>query len=400
MSFNTMFQRDTAVAETTGGTETEAAPSIASLIATQGRFSTGTDDAPPEAVINTEKKEEKPDETKVPDAASANETPSAVQGDSETQTPKVEEPKVEALAIPAQPAVQQTWQEVLKAQQPETVFKELGYDEKVVGLSKTLNDNPKMIAFFEQWASNGDLRPYLKALTTDYSKMGSEELMRHQLLDEYPDAEEATINALYQRKVVRAYDLDSNDADEEAEGKLLLDADAKKVKEGLISKQQQFLMPKPQEPKPVAVVDDAAAKEKVFEDNFKRAINDSPLTKGILNSNQFVFGEGADQFKYKIEKPQEVIDILLDKNKWASLLYTKEGDTILPHVPNQMLLATILHDPNKFFKQFADHFKSVGSKEVIDPIDNASIPNNSKSSAAEIQKSIAAQMATAGKIAQ
>ena len=253
MSFKQMFLYDAAIAEQPGAT-TET-PSIASLLATQGKISDTPDTTPQEAVINKEVKEE-PKQPEVQNAASANEPSSAVQGNSETQTPSTEPTAATPAPIAQEPTPVLTWQEVLKAQQPETVFKELGYDEKVVGISKTLSENPKMAALFDQWINKGDLTPYLKAVTTDYSKMSSEQLMRHQLLEEYPDADEATINALYQRKVVKAYGLDSPYEDEVAEGKLLLDADAKKARETLISKQQEFLTPKPQEPKA-----DAAPKE-------------------------------------------------------------------------------------------------------------------------------------------
>jgi len=38
-----------------------------------------------------------------------------------------------------------------------------------------------------------------------------EEVMRHQLQEEYPKANAATLNALYKKKIVEAYNLDSED---------------------------------------------------------------------------------------------------------------------------------------------------------------------------------------------
>jgi len=398
MSFKPVFLLDAAIAEP-AGTTTEQAPSIVSLLATQGKIS-DTDSTPPEAIINTEKKEE-PNQPEVPNAATATETPSAVQGNSETQPPIVEPVTATTAPIVQEPTPVQTWQEVLKAQQPETVFKELGYDEKVVNISKALSESPKMAALFDQWVNNGDITPYLKAVATDYSKMDSEQLMRHQLLDEYPDADEATINALYQRKVVRAYDLDSDDADEKAEGKLLLDAEARKVKDNLISKQQQFLTPKPPEPKVAEpTVDNEAVERQKRNEIIVNSIKDSPFTKELLSSGKMVIGEGENAFPYLIPKPQEVLDLMFDLNKYQEKVYTRQenSDVLIPNVQKQLLLAAIANDTEGFFKKYNEHFKSLGSKAIIDPIENASAPSTSTSSAAEQAKSVAAQMATGGKI--
>lgn len=402
MSFKSMFFFDAAAVAEPSGTATTESPSIASLLATQGKITETSNDTPPEAVINTEPKEE-PKQPEVQNAASANEPSSAVQGNSETQTSSAEPVAAPTPAIPAEPTPVPTWQEVLKAQQPETVFKELGYDEKVVNISKALSESPQMAAFFDQWINKGDITPYLKAVATDYSKMDSEQLMRHQLLEEYPDADEATINALYQRRVVKAYDLDSNDADELAEGKLLLDADARKVKESLISKQQQFLTPKPPEPKadaaPVETLEQAQQKRI---DYIVHSTKESPLVQDFIKNQKLVIGEGDEAYPYPIPKPQDVIDLLITPGALEAKLWTKQdlgnGQSKMVATPLQLLLGAIAHDEKGFFTKYNSHLKSLGSKAIIDPMDNASQPANTQSSSAELAKSIAAQMATAGKI--
>jgi len=403
MSFKPVFLLNAAIAEPAGTTATEQAPSVASLLATQGKILTNENDTPPEAVINTEQKEE-PKQAEVPNAASAKEPSSAVQVISETQEPVVTEPVAATTApIVQEPAPVQTWQEVLKAQQPETVFKELGYDEKVVNISKALSESPQMAALFDQWINKGDITPYLKAVSTDYAKMDSEQLMRHQLLDEYPDADEATINALYQRKVVRAYDLDSTYSDELAEGKLLLDAEAKKVRESLISKQQQFLTPKPPEPKadaaPVETPEQAQQKRIDFIVN---STKESPTVQDFIKNQQLVVGEGDEAYPYPVPEPQKVIDLLITPGALESKLWTKQdlgnGQEKLTATPLQILLGAIAHDPKDFFTKYSNHLKSLGSKAIIDPIENASAPSNATSSAAEQAQSVAAQMAKGGRI--
>jgi len=105
----------------------------------------------------------------------------------------VEQPKVEAT----QPTTI-SWQEVLKQQQPDTVLKELlGVDDTKLGFIKELQElDPKMVAFLNTWKSNGDVTAYLREMTTDYSKMSSEDMMRCQLTHQYPEASEQAIEAL------------------------------------------------------------------------------------------------------------------------------------------------------------------------------------------------------------
>ena len=121
------------------------------------------------------------------------------------------------------------WQEVLRNQQPDTVLKELGFDDKMVSFLKDTKElDPKMINFFHHWKVNGNINEYLKELNTDYENMTSEEVMRHQLRREYPKASEKALNALYKKEIVEAYKLDpDNYTEEEVEmGKLLLEAKA------------------------------------------------------------------------------------------------------------------------------------------------------------------------------
>lgn len=403
MSFKSVFLYDAAVAEQGGTTQTDA-PNIANLMATQGKILTEENNTPPEAVINKEEKEE-PKQPEVQNAASANDPSSAVQGNSETETPSTEPVAATQAPIVPEAITVPTWQEVLKAQQPETVFKELGYDEKVVGISKTLSENPKMAALFEHWINKGDLAPYAKAASTDYNKMDSEQVMRHQLLEEYPDADDATINALYQRKIVRAYDLDSIDDNERAEGRLLLDAEAKKVRLNLINKQQEFLTPKPPEPKaeaaPVETLEQAQQKRIEYIVN---STKQSPVVQEFIKNQKLVVGEGDEAYSYQVSKPQEIIDLLITPGALDNKLWTIEdlgnGNKKTSATSLQLLLGAIAHDEKGFFAKYNSHLKSLGSKAIIDSMDNASKPANTHTSNAELSKSIAAQMATAGRISQ
>jgi hypothetical protein len=383
---------------------TETQPlSIAAQMAQSGRLNDTTNVTIPSINITEKKEEPKPQEAN--NAASANEPSNAVQEISTTPSPTPEPTPTPTPQAAAEPAKVQTWQEVLKNQQPDTVLKELGYDEKVVSISKAISESPQMAALFDQWINKGDLTPYLKAVTTDYGKMSPEDLMRHQIMEQYPQASEDTLNALYKRRVVQAYNLDSDDENEVKEGRLLLEADAYEVRNTLSGKQQQFLTPKPPEPKAAEPVVDTAAiqRQKSYED-FSNNIKDSSFTKDLINAKQLSVGDGDDKFNYPLEKPQEIVDLLLNEAAWSSKLFNKElqpdgSEKVTPNVQKQLLVGAILNDTDGFFRKMAAHFKTLGSKEVIAPIDNASPANNGSASAPMSNPaSIAEYMARQGKL--
>jgi len=170
------------------------APSIASLMATSGTFSsTGMNIA--ETPTHTEKKEEPAPATEDKPADTA--TPPSNAEPAKPESPKPEENAAAVTPQKEEPPKPTQWQEVLKQQQPDAVLKELGYDDKVIGLlkdAKTLD--PKMLAFLDHWKSKGDVTSYLKELTTDYSKMTPEDVLKQQLQREYPKASEKALGAL------------------------------------------------------------------------------------------------------------------------------------------------------------------------------------------------------------
>jgi hypothetical protein len=170
----------------------------------------------------------------------------------ETPSPASEPPKVEEPQKVELPKAEPSWQEVLKNQQPDTVLKELGFDAESVGFLKEYKElDPKMKAFLNLWKSGGDIQGYLQEMTTDYSKLSAEEVMRHQLRQEYPKASKQQLDVLFEEEVIERYKLDdSRFSESEVErGKLLLEAKADKYRDALLSSQSEKLLPKPPEPK-------------------------------------------------------------------------------------------------------------------------------------------------------
>ena len=377
--------------------ETGAAPSVAELMAKQGKMSSSdTTVYKPIVFDNTEKKEEPTNPAEDSPAVTATEPSNGEKANLETPSPEVVETKVEEPQKEEQPQNQVSWQEVLRNQQPDIVLKELGFDDNAVGFLKEYNSlDPKMKAFLEVWKSGGDVKDYLMEMTTDYGKLSAEEVMRHQLRREYPKASQAQLDALYKREVVRAYSLDSDDEDELREGQALLEAKADKYREQLIKEQESKLLPSPPQKPDNSEAEAKAEAERLkqFED-YKQSVTGHEFFKNIAANKSFSFGDGDEKFNFPVD-PNAIQEVLFT-DKWQENMFDKAGK---PNVEHQLLVATVNKYGVNFLKELAKHFKSIGGQKAIEPIDNAKKPDIGTPSASEAApKSPAEAMARFGRL--
>lgn len=375
-----------------------AAPSIASLMAKHGVLNNS--ETPVAAPINTENKETPaPASTATPATGTAQ---SAETGNSESLSStevKKEETQKET------PAKEVSWQEVLKSQQPDTILKELGFDEKTASFLKGKKGfDEKIINFITHWeTNNGDVTRYLQELTTDYTKMPATEVMRHQLRREYPKATEKQLDVLYKKQVLDNYKLDPNLYTEEevAEGQLLIEAVAEKHRDQFVSEQQQFLIPKP--PQKEEGPDLEAQEAKSLFDSYSKTISDQPAIKDLLSAKSLSVGEGDEKYSFPVPFAGEIVEDIVNTlatNIHLGRLNKDNISSITPEViQNEILSRAFSRNPQAFISAIAEHYKTIGGKKIIEPLENASPTSSSQAAKSEVaEASPAAAMAKAGKI--
>lgn len=372
---------------------------IAALMATQGVMN-NTDNPVAKPIEITEKKEETTPTETAPAATATTDT-KVETAISETPSPEVKTEQV-VEAQKATPQVQEkSWQEVLKSQQPDSVLKELGFDEDKLKFVKEVKElDPKMVAFLQTWQNGGDVTAYLREMTTDYKSMSAEDVMRHQLRQEYPTASEAQINALFEDEVIEKYKLDTDKYSElETEkGKLLLDAKADRYRAELLKNQEGKLLPKPQE-KSLEPDPAIAAREQMIE-NVTKQFNEDSYTKNVLTTNQVSIGEGEEKFNFPVDS-KALIDLAINGDTTGELMFNKvEANGQVNYVPksdHQILVATVQKYGMSFINELIKHSKSLGGKSAIEPIENAKIISADNSSKAEgAPKTAAEAMAKGG----
>jgi hypothetical protein len=371
-----------------------APPNIAQLLASKGVQTEGESPVEVPAITIEEPKPQQ-----------AGQQPKVTEGKAETATKEAPKPGETPAAPPApekpadkpaptvQPApVATDWKEVLKNHPNHAeVLKALGYDDKIVG-------------FFQKWKGGEDIKAYLEAATLDYSKWSPEELMKRQLQREFPEIEGADFEELYRMKVIEQYKLDPDIFSEQEvrRGKILLQADARKHREQFVKEQQDFLLPKAPEADPQVeqARQEAMQREQEVQkqiEQYRAHITDHSLTKDLRSTKMLSFGQGEEAFKYEVAEPEKLLDLVFDNEKIAAKLFDEKDGQRTPNVWKHLAIAAILDDDVTLFTNLANHYKKVGAKNIIAPIENASVPGAPMSRDNENSDPIAA-LARAGVI--
>ena len=271
---------------------------------------------------------------------------------------------------------------------------------------KFLQDNPelddKMLGFLNHWKTKGDVAPYLKAITTDFTKMSPEDVMRYSLRERNPEMSAEDFEILAQIKIIDRYKLDSEKFSEAEikSGRIELMADSREFREKLTNDQKEFILSSApaQEPPDTSEQDYVSQHTEAY----KKQLNESPYTKAIVANNQIILGEGPEAFKYNVN-PKELTSILENPDDWAKAIFAsvpdKDGNgEFVPDVEKQMLVATVVKYGKHFFEALATHYKSLGADKAIAPIENAKGPDGSASKGTTTPDTPAAAMAKGGRL--
>lgn len=379
---------------------TQQPMSVAEAMAKHGvKSEPGSNIAVPTVNI-PEKKEEPTAPEPAPVATTNDGLQNAEPANPEPPKPVEEPAEVPQPQVAAEPPKVPTWQEVLKSQQPDSIFKELGFDDNMVKLVNQLKEyDPKVVGLIQAY-KEGNHVEYLREMSTDYSKLSSEDVMRHQLRREYPKVSDRQLEILYKKEVTEKYNLNSTDPDEAEEGKLLLDAVADRHRDTLIQGQEKYLLPKAPEPK-APEVDNSAEEAKQKFEAYRSSFTDNPYTKNILASKVFTIGEGEERFTYPIKEPDALVNVLYDGQQWMAETskLAADGKTLVPDAEKQILIALVAKHGTEFLNEYAKHFKSLGGKTVVQDLENPKPPEATTTSTNDAPPKTAAEaMARSGRM--
>lgn len=294
------------------------------------------------------------------------------------------------------------WKALIKNENSDDVLTALGFDNKTANFVKGLQGvDEKMVNFLDHWKNGGNLKEYIEESSKDFSSMPPEDVMRHQLRVDYPKANEAQLEVLYKKEIAEKYNLNSYDEDEVNEGKLLLEAKADKYRDELSKAQESKLLPQSQSKE---ISEAQQAQEKQVEETRNKIVSDfnnNPYTKEVLSKNAITIGKGDDKFSFQIDAA-EVANIALYGD--TNLMFDKQVDSngqeiYTPKSEHQLLVATVNKYGERFITELAKHYKSLGSKAAIEPLENAKPSENRNSSTASAEPTtVSGAMAKYGRL--
>jgi hypothetical protein len=224
-----------------------------------------------------------------------------------------------------------------------------------------------VVSYYEK---TGDLTPYLEAKLVDYNAMSSEQVMRHRLKKEYGGLSDRAFDKLYKREVVDKYklDIDEYDEDEVSLGRELLDVEAGKHKAAYINEQDSFKAPE----------SESKNQEQEIAEHYEKwakVIGENSDTKKLSDSKSLVWGKDEDnQFHYEV-KPDELVEMAVDNQKFFNLFAGKQGNVDLD---KWYRVAAFAQDPDAFVKALITHGKSMGEEKIIETVKNPSKPQKNK----------------------
>jgi len=270
------------------------------------------------------------------------------------------EPATSEQPADAQPTF--NWKEEIKKLDRKEVAKELGINEFSLEMDEYL-------------AKGGKASDYIEKRGYNWNNISDEELVKGDLIKQYPDATQQQIERLYNKK----YTQQEIDSDEDREdGLLLMKSEARRIRDAKIQEQNSFKIPEAIIPQ---IKDEAYEQWKqtqeaqpVMMEQLKKFYQTHDATKSLNESKRVAvsLGEGVAPFNFSINNPEVLTRMFTDGGEtWSKVTSTKTGE---PDVAKQHLIGLFSFDPIKYSQDIFNYGIQMGKKRLVEEGQNAQRP--------------------------
>lgn len=216
----------------------------------------------------------------------------------------------------------------------------------------------KAVAYYEE---NGDLTPFLEATKFNYDDMSDEQVLRKKLRDNYKGLGNEAFERKFQRYMENNFDPD----EDESVRSELMRFEAKKVREELKAKQQDFLNIEPKAKTETPEVDQQEELKK-----WKGIVEADESVKSLKQEKALKIKYGDEEFTYEIGDADSIVEQAVDSNKfWSNFATEKNGEPSVD-ISKFTKVATYASDPEAYEKRLIEFGKSLGKENVIDELEN------------------------------
>jgi hypothetical protein len=231
---------------------------------------------------------------------------------------------------------------------------------------KVVEEDEWLNTFVSAYSSTKDATKVLEVMTTDFSKMPPDELVKYELKQRYPDVSKKVFDKLLEEELVK-YGITDDMYDDEEERNELMDVRTRDIRAKLMAEREKFLKSSP------AATNDAEYQK------FVDYVNNHPSTKLIQqdggDTGKVAFGD----FNYAVDKSL-LVDSAIDGNKFFTL-FNKEGEVDLERFYKTVAFAS---DPDGFLKAQNAHAVAKAKIEWLKELKNPSGQPSSKPPSGQI----------------
>ena len=225
-------------------------------------------------------------------------------------------------------------------------------------VSKVLSD-PFFKKMYDYYKQTGDIKPFLQANSTDYSKMSDVEILRIKHQEDYKDLDlsQDVMDHLFQEEVLEKFNARDDDGLEGKVALAKLKKEANQARSAFVNAQNEFMAPTLEgQPK----VDEA---EMVKQRNEQRRFAADQL-KSVVKDNKLSveIAEGVDALKLDID-PSKIIDAALSPVEWLQKTVVKDGQTDWNKLSQ---LVAFSNNPQGFKENLYKHGNNLGQKKFVE----------------------------------
>lgn len=233
---------------------------------------------------------------------------------------------------------------------------------------KPFVDDPELVPddeflknFIKVYKRGGSAAEYLEAMTTDFSKMSAEDIVKYEMRKANPGLPEKFINRKVKDFLQKEFNFQEEYDDEEdkvyAEELLRMYADRKRAE--FEESKKKFQIPERKQPN-----DDVQAEVQAEVDRFNSYVKENPVTKSIMESKKVAFGD----FNYQVD-PESLVTSATDSAQFFSKFSKKDGGIDLEKF---FKVDAIASDPDQFLKAYAAHEIAKAKIEWLKELKNPS----------------------------
>ena len=225
-------------------------------------------------------------------------------------------------------------------------------------VSRVLSD-PFFKKMYDYYKQTGDIKPFLQANSTDYSKMSDVEILRIKHQEDYKDLDlsQDVMDHLFQEEVLEKFNARDDDGLEGKVALAKLKKEANQARSAFVNAQNEFMAPTLEgQPK----VDEA---EMVKQRNEQRRFAADQL-KSVVKDNKLSveIAEGVDALKLDID-PSKIIDAALSPVEWLQKTVVKNGQTDWNKLSQ---LVAFSNNPQGFKENLYKHGNNLGQKKFVE----------------------------------